>query len=278
MDPSPPDDEQGTSPDPRLQQLVDAILLLASGDLSARIEPSQAGDELDAVITGVNLLAEELHYMYMELENRVEERTAMLLRTQAELEQLAVTDVLTGLPNRSILNTIAARTAHLTAVIMVDIDSFKEINDSLGHAMGDSVLVEVSRRLKSAVRGSDVVARLGGDEFAILIRDTTEHEAAQIARRALDALQANVTVGDVSVRATASMGVSVGPADWPQRLRDADIAMYEAKSRGRNNVQLFRPEMLNATSERARTAADLRTALHDVITTADARRSALQED
>ncbi|WP_077488079.1 putative bifunctional diguanylate cyclase/phosphodiesterase [Sinomonas mesophila] len=261
MDPSPPDDERGILSDPRLQKLVEAILTLASGDLSARVEPSEAGDELDAVITGVNLLAEELHYVYIELEERVDERTAMLLRTQAELEQLAVTDVLTGLPNRSILSNIATRAAHETAVIMVDLDSFKEINDTLGHDTGDTVLVEVSRRLKSAVRGSDVVARLGGDEFAILIRDTTEQEAVQIARRALDALQENVSVGDVSVRATASMGVSVGPPDWPQRVRDADIAMYEAKSRGRNTIQIFRPDMLDATTERAKTAAELRTAL-----------------
>ena len=261
MGQSPPDDEPTAPSDPRLQKLVDAILVLASGDLSARIEPSEAGDELDAVITGVNLLAEELHHMYTELEDRVEERTAMLLRTQTELEQLAVTDVLTGLPNRSILSTIATRTTLGTAVIMVDLDSFKEINDTLGHDTGDTVLVEVSRRLKAAVRGSDVVARLGGDEFAILIRDTTEQEAARIARRALDALQENVIMSDVSVRATASMGVSVGPPDWPQRLREADIAMYEAKSRGRNNVQVFRPDMLAATTERARTAAELRTAL-----------------
>ncbi|GAB4100374.1 putative bifunctional diguanylate cyclase/phosphodiesterase [Sinomonas halotolerans] len=259
-------DAPGPPPDPRLQALVDAILVLASGDLSARVEPSDAGDELDAVITGVNLLAEELDHVYAELEDRVEERTAMLRRTQAELEELAVTDVLTGLPNRSALKDTAVRTTratHTTAVIMVDLDSFKEINDTLGHDTGDRVLVEVSRRLRSTVRGSDVVARLGGDEFAILIRDTTEQEAMQVARRALESLQDNVSVGGGSVRATASIGVSVGPPDWPQRLRDADIAMYEAKSRGRNNVQVFRPAMLAATTERARTAAELRTALQN---------------
>lgn len=258
--------------DPRLQQLVDGIVKLAAGDLSARIQPSEKRDDIDAVITGVNLLAEELHYIYSDLEQRVEERTAALIEAQSKLERMAMTDALTGLANRSTLRdrtqeALAAAEGgkRAPAVLMLDLDSFKPINDSLGHSAGDEVLVEVGRRLSSAVRDTDTVARLGGDEFAILIPDATESDVMAIADRALRALQSSITVGTVSVWAMASIGVSIGAegTSAPALLRDADVAMYEAKSRGRNNVQIFHPSMLHATQQRSRTAAELRNAIEN---------------
>ena len=255
--------------DARLQQLVDGIVRLAAGELSARIEPSEQRDEIDAVITGVNLLAEELGHIHADLEARVTARTAMLRRTQVELEQMAKTDALTGLANRILLNErindairASALGGNAPAVLILDLDSFKAINDTLGHSAGDAVLVEVSSRLRSAVRASDTVARLGGDEFAVLITGATEAEILHIAHRAWEALQESVDIGPETVWATASVGVCLhDPGHTAEELmRDADIAMYQAKAQGRNKVQLFHPDMLNAVQERSRITAELRTA------------------
>lgn len=252
--------------DPRLQLLVDGIVRLAAGELDARIEPSERRDEIDAVITGVNLLAEELGHIHTELEERVAARTAMLRRTQVELEQMAKTDALTGLANRTLLKE-QIREALLActhgrpapAVVVLDLDSFKVINDTLGHDAGDAALVEVANRLRSVVRETDTVARLGGDEFAILITEASHAEVLQIANRASESLRDSVRIGTETVWAMASMGVCIGAPGYPAEslIRDADIAMYQAKGRGRNNVQIFHPDMLEAVRERSRTTAEL---------------------
>jgi diguanylate cyclase (GGDEF)-like protein len=227
-------------------------------------------DDIDAVITGINLLAEELEHINSDLEGRVADRTAMLRRTQAELEQMAKTDALTGLANRTLLYE-RIQEAILTgaaggknpAVLVLDLDSFKAINDTLGHGVGDAVLVEVARRLRSVVRAADTVARLGGDEFAVVITGATEHEVLQIAHRASEQLQGSVRVGNETVWAMASIGVCIGTtgSSADALMRDADIAMYQAKSQGRNNVQLFHPDMLGIIRERSRIIAELRNAV-----------------
>ena len=256
--------------DPRLQLLVDGVVRLAAGELDARIEPSEHRDDIDAVITGVNLLAEELGHIHSELEQRVAARTAMLRRTQVELEQMAKTDALTGLANRTLLTEriqeatrSSADGGKAPAVVLLDLDSFKTVNDTLGHSAGDAALVEVAKRLRSAVRASDTVARLGGDEFAILITAATEEEILQIAHRASEYLQDSVRIGTETVWAMASIGVCIGTPGYPAEalMRDADIAMYQAKARGRNNVQLFHAEMLDAVRERSQITAELRTAV-----------------
>ena len=268
LDPSgqPSSLEPAGAGDLRLQLLVDGVVRLAAGELDARIEPSERRDEIDAVITGVNLLAEELGHIYTDLEERVAARTAMLRRTQVELEQMTRTDALTGLANRTLLTErirdalrACTKGPAAPAVVLLDLDSFKVINDTLGHSAGDAALVEVADRLRSAVRDTDTVARLGGDEFAILITEATEEEILQIAHRASDSLRDSVRIGSETVWAMASMGVCIGAPGYPAEalMRDADIAMYQAKARGRNNVQLFHPEMLEAVRERSRTTAEL---------------------
>ena len=256
--------------DPRLQQLVEGIVRLAAGELDTRMKTSEHRDDIDAVITGVNLLAEELDHIYSDLERRVADRTAMLRRTQAELEQMAKTDALTGLANRTLLNEriqeailASADSGKAPAVLVLDLDSFKAINDTMGHGAGDAVLVEVAKRLRSAVRAADTVARLGGDEFAIVITEATEEEILQIAHRASEKLQDSVRVGTETVWAMASIGVCIGTPGYPAEalMRDADIAMYQAKAQGRNNVQLFHPDMLDAVRERSRITAELRSAV-----------------
>lgn len=252
--------------DPRLDQLVDLIVELASGDLTVRMQPSPARDTIDAVITGINLLAEELDAVYQHLEARVRERTAELAQAQQSLQRLALTDALTGLANRSLLAdrisqavARADRGALPPAVILIDLDEFKVINDRLGHSAGDAVLVEIADRMRNVVRETDTIGRLGGDEFAIVLPDTTEAEAMRVARRALLALQVPVPVGGREVAVTASIGLRFGlrGQDGESLLRDADIAMYRAKAQGKSNVQVFEPSMHHAAQQRMELLAEL---------------------
>jgi diguanylate cyclase (GGDEF)-like protein len=256
--------------DPRLQDLVEGVVRLAAGELSTRISPSERRDDIDAVITGVNLLAEELEHIHSDLEQRVADRTSQLRRTQADLEQMAKTDALTGLANRTLFNEriqeailASADGGKAPAVLVLDLDSFKAVNDTLGHGAGDAVLIEVAKRLRSVVRVGDTVARLGGDEFAVLITEATEEEILTVATRASKQLQESVSIGSETVWAMASIGVCIGTPGHPVEamMRDADIAMYQAKAQGRNNVQIFHPHMLDAVRERARIASELRSAV-----------------
>jgi len=252
--------------DRRLDELVDLIVKLASGNLSARLAASDARDSVDAVITGINLLAEELDVMYKTLEHRVAERTADLEQARRDMERLALNDALTGLANRTLLAerigqaiVRSERGERPPCVLLLDLDEFKTINDGLGHSAGDCVLVDVAKRLSSVVRNTDTVARLGGDEFAILMPGTTEEDALRIAHRALAELQQPFAVGDRAVWAGASIGVCFGQRGQSADLllRDADTAMYAAKARGRGNVQVFRAEMHHAAQERLQVGSEL---------------------
>jgi len=252
--------------DKRLDELVDLIVQLASGNLSARLAASDARDSVDAVITGINLLAEELDLMYKTLEHRVAERTADLDQARRDMERLALNDALTGLANRTLLAdrigqaiVRSERGERPPCLLLLDLDEFKTINDGLGHSAGDGVLVAVARRLTSVVRNTDTVARLGGDEFAILMPGTTEEDALRIAQRALAELQKPYSVGDRAVWAGASIGVCFGQRGQTADLllRDADTAMYAAKARGRGNVQVFRADMHHAAQERLQVGSEL---------------------
>jgi len=256
--------------DPRLVQLVDFVVQLAAGDLAARLTPSSAGDSVDAAAVGLNMLAEELQVLYGGLEQHVAERTALLEQAQAELRHLALNDALTSLANRTLLGdrigqAIARceRGALPPTMLALDLDGFKLINDSLGHAGGDTVLVEVARRLRAVARQTDTVARVGGDEFAILITDTTNKDALRVAARALEQLQLPVKVNNRMASFGASIGVCFGVRRQSAEslLRDADTALYVAKARGRNNIQVFEPAMHAAALARLQITEELQTAL-----------------
>jgi diguanylate cyclase (GGDEF)-like protein len=256
--------------DPRLSQLLEGIVRLASGDLSSRIEVSPARDELDAIIMGTNLLAEDLQIIYEELEQRVQVRTQLLHEAHLEMQKMAMQDPLTDLANRSAL--IDALRAALDAgtgpgegpvLLLMDLDAFKSINDSMGHTAGDKVLITVGERLRSAVRTTDIVARLGGDEFAIVMPAASPDQATLVGHRILTALKEPIDLPGRSLRCGASMGLSVGgtgqtPEDM---LMEADVAMYASKAEGQNRLHRFEPALLLVRRLRSQLVEDLRAAI-----------------
>ncbi|MBN9099904.1 MAG: bifunctional diguanylate cyclase/phosphodiesterase [Pseudonocardia sp.] len=256
--------------DDRLSQLVELVVELASGDRGARMQPSPASDEIDAVIVGINMMAEELQALDADLEARVTERTLQLEQAQLQLERLALYDPLTGLANRTLLAdrigqamARADRGAAPPAVLLLDLDGFKAVNDSFGHAVGDLLLMEVASRLRAVVRESDTVARLGGDEFALVVIDATNDQVLEMAERIRTALQAPAQLGDQVCWVSASIGVcfAVRGQQADALLRDADTAMYEAKGTTRGAVQIYETRMHTAALSRVRLADQLRGAI-----------------
>ena len=186
---------------------------------------------------------------------------------------LAAHDLLTGLPNRRLFTdrlrqamALARRDRQPLAVLCLDLDRFKEVNDTLGHAAGDLLLQEVTAHLTAVLRESDTLARLGGDEFAIIQRDTNQPEAADaLARRLVAALEKPVDLGNDRASVGVSIGIALidqnGSGDLHQLLRDADLALYQAKENGRGGYCFYAPEMNRKLQERRAMEADLRNAL-----------------
>jgi diguanylate cyclase (GGDEF)-like protein/PAS domain S-box-containing protein len=193
-------------------------------------------------------------------------------RTEEELRALVYRDPLTGLPNRRLFEDRLAialaqahRYRHRLAVIFLDLDRFKQVNDTLGHAAGDSLLKAVSDRLTESVREGDTVARLAGDEFTLLLPGIhyTEDLAA-ISQKLVETLRRPFPIDGHPVRVTASGGISLYPEDGEDAeglLKNADTAMYRAKERGRDNFQLFSPAMAEKALERRALEESLRRAL-----------------
>ncbi len=195
---------------------------------------------------------------------------------EARLDRLAYYDTLTGLPNRALVHdrmrhamARADRREALLAVMSLNLDRFKEINDSLGHAAGDEVLKEAARRLQSCLRSTDTVGRLGGDEFTVLLEDVHHvDEVSDVARNILDAFVEPAKVAGQALHLSMSIGVAVYPLDDQDAdtlFKNADIAMYHAKQEGRNNFQFFAAEMGARTERRA----DLRLRLHGALERGD---------
>ena len=183
----------------------------------------------------------------------------------------ALYDPLTGLANRALfrehvdkaLARLRRTPARPHAVLFVDLDGFKTINDSLGHAAGDEVLAEVGRRLKRWMRPGDTAARLGGDEFAVLLENTSQLDTGVLAKRILDVLLAPIVVQGKEVVLTGSIGIALSEPgqDSDALLRNADAAMYTAKAAGKGQYRLFEPEMHHAAMRRLDLEADLRRAV-----------------
>lgn len=189
--------------------------------------------------------------------------------------QMAQFDPLTGLPNRELLRDRmeqAIRSARrlgqaFLGVLFIDLDRFKKINDTYGHAAGDTVLVEAATRLRGCLRESDTVARLGGDEFVVLLCNLRGPEdTAIVAERILDACSRPIVAGDTIFQISASVGVAVWPADGQsvdELLQNADLAMYSSKSDGRNAMCFYDAKMNEKAQARATVEAELKEALRD---------------
>ncbi|MFZ5462337.1 MAG: EAL domain-containing protein [Pseudomonadota bacterium] len=181
-------------------------------------------------------------------------------------------DALTGLPNRSLMLAQLAqalahaqRGGHMVAVLLVDLDRFKTINDGLGHSMGDEVLREIARRIAGAVRGNDLVARLGGDEFALVLNDIdNEHVVATLTQKLIYAIEPSLRLAGQEIYCTTSIGIALYPRDGAtpeELLKNADTAMYEAKRAGRDTLRFYSAEMNTFAANQLELEAALRGAL-----------------
>ncbi len=206
------------------------------------------------------------HYVavYLDITERKQE--------EERINYLANYDVLTGLPNRYLLNdrieqALSSAQRHLgkVAVMFIDLDHFKNINDSLGHDVGDALLKRVAVRLKACLRRSDTIARQGGDEFvAVLTEFNSADEVIFIAEKMIETLQEKFTLDEYQLSITPSIGIGIFPDDGKttvELLRNADLAMYRAKDNGRNNFQFYAAEMNIKAVERLRLETGLRVAI-----------------
>jgi diguanylate cyclase (GGDEF)-like protein/PAS domain S-box-containing protein len=194
-------------------------------------------------------------------------------RLERELEHRALHDSLTDLANRALFKESVelalartGRSGSSVAVLFFDVDDFKDVNDSLGHAAGDRLLEAVAERLRGSVRPYDVGARVGGDEFAVLLDDADAETASRIANRILEALREPVEVLGRRISMGASLGLAVATSPEggaEELLRNADVAMNMAKGRGKGRIEMYRPDMHTAVLDRMELAADLRRATND---------------
>ncbi|MDP3701822.1 MAG: EAL domain-containing protein [Hylemonella sp.] len=224
--------------------------------------------------------AEALHEANEDLDRRVQERTQALVHeiserrlAQQQLNHLAHHDPLTGLPNRTLFRERLTRqlleldTADQTqlAVLFIDLDRFKDVNDTLGHPVGDALLINVTRRLQASMGPGDLLARLGGDEFICLLGGLNGvPQAEATAQRLLALFQQPFTVDDNRLHLSASIGISLAPADGMDvdvLVRQADAAMYQAKALGRNRHHFYTAEMTTQARERIQLEGRLRSAI-----------------
>ncbi|BFU44819.1 putative bifunctional diguanylate cyclase/phosphodiesterase [Krasilnikovia sp. MM14-A1004] len=263
--------------DPQLRALSDRITRLASGAAS---EADKASATANYVLIVAMLLTAVMIGALLRRFDRAhraaaasaaellrQERAALQLANEnaATIRHQAEHDALTGLANRGLFieRVQQALRAGEPAVMFVDLDDFKRINDSLGHAAGDALLIEVARRLRGSVRDNDTAARLGGDEFAILIEGGGADTAISVAQRIIEALAEPVDTGGTQVLTRGSVGIAVaGPdGDATDLLREADVAMYAAKNRGKGQFVVFDASMQDPVRSRVGLEVDLRRAL-----------------
>ncbi len=253
---------------PRLREFLAHDLSLAgfSSVMEARVP---RGDERQRVV--------EIHGTNMEAEPAIGGRLLNLRDTtdrkgmEEQLKRMALHDPLTLLANRSLFRdrlehsvAVSKRNGRGVAVIFVDLDNFKQINDSFGHATGDRVLHRSAQRLVKSTRNGDTVARLGGDEFAVLLENLTGREpVVEIAARIVESLQEPLDIPGANARIAASVGIAFSGAEdgVEELMRNADVAMYAAKSGGKGRYVVYEPSMQHAASERREMEADLDQAL-----------------
>ncbi|MFA6191431.1 MAG: EAL domain-containing protein [Sulfurimonas sp.] len=208
-----------------------------------------------------------------ELEEKVEEKTKELTEQAKNLDYLAHHDSLTGLPNRILfldrfkqaLRHAKRRNSNVT-VLFLDLDRFKEINDTFGHEAGDILLREVADKLVACVREEDTIARLGGDEFTIILENMTQQQTITFTKHIIEVMQEPIVINKQDIYATFSIGISIFPDDGDSAailLRNADTAMYKAKDNGKNSYQFYNSKMTELAFERVVLESSLRKAIDE---------------
>ena len=230
-----------------VRTLQQAVRRMGEGHLATRV-PQLRGSELGELTNTINRMASALQHERENLERSVAERTKELQDANARLERLAVTDGLTGVFNHrrfqeQLMAEIIRSERHKRpmGVLMVDVDFFKKVNDTMGHPAGDELLRRLAEVLGADLRATDMIARYGGEEFAVLLPETTKSEAMQVAERMRIAVETRINDGATAwpTSVTVSIGVGTFPEDGKngeQVLVAADQAMYVAKRQGRNRV------------------------------------------
>jgi diguanylate cyclase (GGDEF)-like protein len=242
-----------------------------AGPIGIMLVANRLGDVTSFTVDDLQLFETVANHAAMALENgQLERSLAQLSSLKEELRFQAYHDPLTGLANRALFidhveRHLKEKPGDLPVVLFVDVDDFKIVNDSFGHATGDALLVKVGERLRGCVRADDLAARLGGDEFGILLLDDPQlTRALRVADRIITALQAPFAILGQDLRVGASIGIASGHggAEAPQELlRNADMAMYTAKSRGKGQAAVFEPAMHTTMIERHNLGAELHRAI-----------------
>ena len=239
-----------------IERLQEGIKEIQSGSLGHQIKVSSS-DEIAQLTRSFNRMSTDL----FEFATAIQERENALKMSQKELEYLSTHDALTDLPNRRLFmlrleHAIehAKRRKTKIAVLFLDLDEFKQVNDTLGHDVGDHLLVEVSNRLLDTVRGSDTLARIGGDEFNILIEDVKQiRDVEVVVEKLLVDFKLPFVCDNHEISTTASIGVSLYPNDGEDMvtlIKNADLAMYQSKDEGRNNYSFFSRQLSEYIEER----------------------------
>ncbi len=268
-----------------LNNIANKVKGLSIGGVDYITKPFQIEEVLVRIKNQLKIqqLQQELKTLNRELEQRVKQRTAQLQQEMAEREQaqeklmyMSMHDALTGLPNRVLLMALLEKlvrrvkreTDERFAILFLDCDRFKIINDSLGHVLGDQLLIEIAARLKSCLRASDTLARLGGDEFIILLEQIESMEdSIAITHRIQEELATPFDLQNHEnheIFITASIGIVFGDENTDQAthlLRDADTAMYQAKKKGGGHYEIFDSSMHTSAFNRLKLENDLRRAL-----------------
>ncbi|MCD6259725.1 MAG: EAL domain-containing protein [Helicobacteraceae bacterium] len=243
-----------------LDQVMTQIDKIELGDYS-NSKPLQTDDELGMISRNINDLAQNL-----------KQREKQLNTSRKKLEHLSSHDTLTHLPNRRLFISRvdeaikrAQRHNKKAAVIFIDLDNFKQVNDSLGHDIGDELLISIAKRLSHQLRDTDTVARIGGDEFNLLIEDIQNYEDVEaICMKLMDEFHTPFECNDHQIHTTISMGIALFPEDGKDSttlIKNADLAMYQAKDSGRNQFRFYSQELSSFIEKRLEMISALKSAI-----------------
>ncbi|NIB43033.1 EAL domain-containing protein [Pseudomaricurvus alkylphenolicus] len=248
-----------------------ANLIAAHSNYSSRVD-IHSRDEIGELAKAFNHMLEQIEHRDSHLEKQVRQRTAELEKLAEEFRHRAFHDALTGLPNRAQLNerfssftSHARRTKTSVGLLLLDLDNFKTINDTLGHDFGDELLKLIAHRVQAVIRGEDIVSRVGGDEFVIMVQDIdSDQDLNAIADNVLEVLRDDIVLLNQRIKSSVSIGGALYPKDGGDLLtlkRNADLAMYSAKEAGKNQYRLFNQNMTDSSTQRLIVQNDLQTAI-----------------